>query len=1076
MRIMNKKLLGFLLLPLLLVIPNSAYSTPLFGVPTQLDPSGPIGGSRDAVSGNNVFSTWIDQCGDLWYARSTDDGDSFTTNAFPISGDSVCFGLTSNGRVAATGSNVHVAWVDQGGVDTGIFIQNSVNDGLTFNGGLDFTDGSAPFPAPATQVSTDTPSSLEISATGDYLYVVWVDGSNNVQLAASNDNGITFSPFSLGAAAASAIPVVTSSGDDAFVAWQDSSNDIFVKKITFDSGTSTFDDSATPQNLSGTGMATQPKIVATGSNVYVSWEDSEFGDSEIYFSNSADSGVTFNGGSAGTPGVPVNLSSNTGESVQPDIAATGSNVFVVWRDNQFAGSTNYEILLQSSSDNSATFNGGIGTPGVPVNLSGNNGDSASPKISANGSEAYVVWQDGTFDSGDILFRTILNNGNTVGGIKNISQSPVMSILPQVASSSSNVSTVWDDFSQVAVSFNHALPNDVDVSLDQAEYLQGDAATITVIAPTGSGPIPVDVTSDSDGTGFTIDAIEIGSTGVYTAEITFTPTLGGTDSASAILEAIPGDQIFITEPLSGQTTFASIVSSAAISFAPVTTAYDRGAIAHVTVTDASANTNPAVAESVTVDVTSTTQVGSTPLTLQETGPNTGIFGNTANNKLIFITSSDSLLPENSEITITQQHTGADITPGVDTISEAVLSTSDPAGITLTLTETGGSTGIFTGVLTISSVGSIAGSTILAPPGDIVQVIRGSAISNALVTPNTNNVGAVLVNADPLTDTVTVSYGASTASADVEKQFASGGGGGGISRAGLVVNLLGGTIAPGDRNVPGNLAFGKSSFAIISGGDQGFGGILDQFSATTFDQTKTFKVGEKAVIRFDFTERGGIGKIEHIGLFANIRDGQKKYDSDTFIIYNPIKSQQATIHDPNGLFSKATFDLLQKDATNFVLKYDLTFAKPMAKSDLILESWNAQKQLSTNKIANAIEVVSSGIVQEQTTPAKTTFTEDITNDKVIPVWVKSNAKWWADGKLDNQNFISGLEYLVNEGIIKVSSTNTSDGPTSTSDSPTITEIQPWIKSTAGWWADDKISENEFVTAIQWLITNNIIQVAA
>jgi hypothetical protein len=150
--------------------------------------------------------------------------------------------------------------------------------------------------------------------------------------------------------------------------------------------------------------------------------------------------------------------------------------------------------------------------------------------------------------------------------------------------------------------------------------------------------------------------------------------------------------------------------------------------------------------------------------------------------------------------------------------------------------------------------------------------------------------------------------------------------------------------------------------------------------------------------------------------------------------------------------------------------------MAKSDLILESWNTQKWMSTNKIPNAIEVVPSGIVQEQTTPAKTTFTEDITNDKVIPVWVKTNAKWWADGTLDNQNFISGIEYLVNEGIIKISSTNTSDSPTNPTDNPTITEIQPWIKTTAGWWADDKISENEFVTAIQWLITNNIIQVAA
>ncbi|MGH9910612.1 MAG: hypothetical protein ACRD32_08225, partial [Nitrososphaerales archaeon] len=372
----------------------------------------------------------------------------------------------------------------------------------------------------------------------------------------------------------------------------------------------------------------------------------------------------------------------------------------------------------------------------------------------------------------------------------------------IASSSTNVNVVWDD-PVATVSSNYALSSNVDVGLDQTEYLQGDIATITVIAPTGLVPIPVDVTSSSDLTGFSIDATEIvGSPGVYTAEITFTPTLGGTNGASAILEAVPGDQIFITEPSSTQTTFASIVGSGDISFTPVTTAYDRGAIAHVTVTDASANTDPSSPQSVTVDVTSTTQVGSTPLTLQETGPDTGIFGNSANNKLIFITSSDSLWPENSQITITQEHLSADKTSGPDTISEIVLSTSDNAGITLTLTENGDSTGIFTGVLTLSNTGSVPGSTIKAPPGDIVQVIRGAAISNALVTSSTNNPAAVLVNTDPLTDTVTVSYGGSSVLADVEKQFASGGGGGGISRAGFVVNAIAGLAAFGGGGSGGN----------------------------------------------------------------------------------------------------------------------------------------------------------------------------------------------------------------------------------------------------------------------------------
>ena len=37
-----------------------------------------------------------------------------------------------------------------------------------------------------------------------------------------------------------------------------------------------------------------------------------------------------------------------------------------------------------------------------------------------------------------------------------------------------------------------------------------------------------------------------------------------------------------------------------------------------------------------------------------------------------------------------------------------------------------------------------------------------------------------------------------------------------------------------------------------------------------------------------------------------------------------------------------------------------------------------------------------------------------------------------------------------------------------------VPDWVKNTAGWWADDAISETEFVNAIQYLIKRNIIQV--
>jgi peptidoglycan/xylan/chitin deacetylase (PgdA/CDA1 family) len=35
--------------------------------------------------------------------------------------------------------------------------------------------------------------------------------------------------------------------------------------------------------------------------------------------------------------------------------------------------------------------------------------------------------------------------------------------------------------------------------------------------------------------------------------------------------------------------------------------------------------------------------------------------------------------------------------------------------------------------------------------------------------------------------------------------------------------------------------------------------------------------------------------------------------------------------------------------------------------------------------------------------------------VPSWIKNNAGWWADGSIDDDTFIQGIEYLVKNGII-------------------------------------------------------------
>ena len=37
--------------------------------------------------------------------------------------------------------------------------------------------------------------------------------------------------------------------------------------------------------------------------------------------------------------------------------------------------------------------------------------------------------------------------------------------------------------------------------------------------------------------------------------------------------------------------------------------------------------------------------------------------------------------------------------------------------------------------------------------------------------------------------------------------------------------------------------------------------------------------------------------------------------------------------------------------------------------------------------------------------------------IPTWVKNNAGWWAEGQIDDNSFVKGIEYLVKVGLIQV-----------------------------------------------------------
>ena len=86
--------------------------------------------------------------------------------------------------------------------------------------------------------------------------------------------------------------------------------------------------------------------------------------------------------------------------------------------------------------------------------------------------------------------------------------------------------------------------------------------------------------------------------------------------------------------------------------------------------------------------------------------------------------------------------------------------------------------------------------------------------------------------------------------------------------------------------------------------------------------------------------------------------------------------------------------------------------------------------------------------------------------VPSWVKNNAGWWADGTITESEFISGVEFLITDGIIVV--------PPTTISSETSEGVPDWVKNNAGWWADGIITDGEFVNGVQHLMTMGLVSI--
>ena len=91
-------------------------------------------------------------------------------------------------------------------------------------------------------------------------------------------------------------------------------------------------------------------------------------------------------------------------------------------------------------------------------------------------------------------------------------------------------------------------------------------------------------------------------------------------------------------------------------------------------------------------------------------------------------------------------------------------------------------------------------------------------------------------------------------------------------------------------------------------------------------------------------------------------------------------------------------------------------------------------------------------------------------VLPDWIKTNADWWSQDIITNDEFTTSIEYLIKNEIILIPESEQQESvPTESAG-----EIPNWIKFTASAWSQEVITDIEFVNALQYLIQEGIINV--
>jgi hypothetical protein len=297
----------------------------------------------------------------------------------------------------------------------------------------------------------------DLHCSEEGVFVVWEDDrdgelhNRGIYFNRSVDQGATFLAEDISldvdpeGVTVSYEPQIVGNGTDLFVVWYDDKYGAY--DIQFTQSSTLGEVWSGPQRVEsdepGNAYSAHPQIAVSddSQDIWVVWEDSRDGGSDIWFAASDDGGVSFEEDVRLDGGDEV----GSHDSFEPKLCTDGSDhVYAVWHDSR--NGAGHDIFVNYSPNGGAYWGGEAIR--VETDTAGL-GDSLSPVCVADGSKLQVVWTDKvgeTFDF-DIFLRELesgipsddpvrLDAGRTEGHSR--------SMHPQISMDLDNVVVAWLD--------------------------------------------------------------------------------------------------------------------------------------------------------------------------------------------------------------------------------------------------------------------------------------------------------------------------------------------------------------------------------------------------------------------------------------------------------------------------------------------------------------------------------------------------------------------------------------------------------------------------------------------------------